>query len=284
MEEALSAPPGKPVALEPVYERVDRAEAAGRFLRWFRPDRATLVVAGRIDEPEAMLNDLTDLFGGWEAEGQPLDEPPAPPTTASRALLLDYPGSKSAWMLVLLRLPTLPERDDAALRVLRAHLAERVVEVSMPVAGEGFVSIVDGTHLAYTVVGFDGKPEHVPAVLEATLTDLENLARKPLDGPSLDYARWWAVLDAAFAYDRFEGAARGVQRLASHRLPPGALEGAGERLAGVTPETLRTFAASVTGHRLVVVAGDAKSLLPELRRIGLEPQVVEVVKKEPAKK
>ena len=272
LENGLSLPADGKAKLEPVYEQVDRAEAAQRFQRWFRPERATLVVAGRIDQPEALLNDITDAYGGWKVSEPPLEEPPAGPTARARTLLLDYPGSKTAWALVVLRLPTLGARDEAALRTLRAYLRQRAAEVALPVGGDGFVSSVDGTHLAYDAVGFDGKVEHLPAALEATLTDLRNLARRPLDGPSVDYARWWAVLDHAFAHDRTEGAVHAVQRLANHRLPPDAYEALGAQLAGVTPETVRALAASIMGRELVVVAGDAKLLEPELRKLGLEPQ------------
>ena len=63
-----------------------------------------------------------------------------------------------------------------------------------------------------------------------------------------------------------------TQRLANHRLPPDAYEALGAQLAGVTPETVRALAASIMGRELVVVAGDAKLLEPELRKLGLEPQ------------
>ncbi|MRV72873.1 insulinase family protein [Duganella sp. FT92W] len=66
-----------------------RAEHAKRF----RPDRALLVIAGRISEAEAVK--LAEAaFGDWKASGPALPETPAARTSAEPArLLLERPGS-----------------------------------------------------------------------------------------------------------------------------------------------------------------------------------------------
>ncbi len=66
-----------------------RAEHAKRF----RPDRALLVITGRISEKEAMQ--LAEAaFGDWKASGAALPETPAARTAAAPArLLLERPGS-----------------------------------------------------------------------------------------------------------------------------------------------------------------------------------------------
>lgn len=69
-----------------------RAEHARRF----RPDRALLVITGRIDAATA-LQLAKDAFGDWKASGEPLPElaPPAPARPVQR-LLLERPGSVQA--------------------------------------------------------------------------------------------------------------------------------------------------------------------------------------------
>lgn len=59
----------------------------------FRPDRALLVITGRISEADAMK--MADAaFGGWKAAGSALAEPVAAATTAKPVrLLLERPGS-----------------------------------------------------------------------------------------------------------------------------------------------------------------------------------------------
>ena len=69
-----------------------RAEHARRF----RPDRALLVITGRIDAAQA-LKLAQSAFGDWKASGEPLPELPAPAATAPvQRLLLERPGSVQA--------------------------------------------------------------------------------------------------------------------------------------------------------------------------------------------
>lgn len=69
-----------------------RAEHARRF----RPDRALLVITGRI-EPAAALKLAQDAFGDWKASGDALPELAAPAATAPvQRLLLERPGSVQA--------------------------------------------------------------------------------------------------------------------------------------------------------------------------------------------
>jgi predicted Zn-dependent peptidase len=69
-----------------------RAEHARRF----RPDRALLVVTGRIDAAAA-LKLAREAFGDWQASGEPLPELPAPAAHAPvQRLLLERPGSVQA--------------------------------------------------------------------------------------------------------------------------------------------------------------------------------------------
>lgn len=69
-----------------------RAEHARRF----RPDRALLVVTGRIDAAEA-LKLARAAFGDWRASGEPLPELPPPAASAPvQRLLLERPGSVQA--------------------------------------------------------------------------------------------------------------------------------------------------------------------------------------------
>jgi len=274
LQAALSAPPGPLQTLEMPSARLGRAEVARRFRRWFRPENATLVIAGKIAEPQAVMNDVLELFGSWHGDAEPLEEPPAPPTGARRVLFVDFPGSTSAWSLVFLRLPPPGERDEAAVRVLRAQLEGRLTELVVPVEGEGAVGVHGGPHLAFASVGFLGRRGQLPAMLEAVLTDLRLLGERPLPPAALDYARWRAAIDAAYEHDDLDGVVGKLGALALQRQAPSTAEGFGAALGAVTPASLHALAGAVVGRELVVVAGDAKSLLPELKKLGLEPQVI----------
>lgn len=70
-------------------EQMLRAEHAKRF----RPDRALLVITGRIKEADA-LKLAQQAFGDWKAQGKALPDTPAAPSAAKPArVLLERPGS-----------------------------------------------------------------------------------------------------------------------------------------------------------------------------------------------
>jgi predicted Zn-dependent peptidase len=150
-----------------------------------------------------------------------------------------------------------------------------VAELAYPVEGEGTRSAYDGARLAYEAVAFEGKVGELPAAAKGILFDLERLASRPLDGPTLDYARWIAALDLAYAYDDLSDAVAGVARQWLRGLPPDGLEALGAQLADVTPESLEAFASRVTGREVVVIAGDAGKLGRALEAVGLAPEVID---------
>jgi predicted Zn-dependent peptidase len=76
-------------SINSVTDEMLRAEHAKRF----RPDRALLVITGRIKEAEAMKL-AQQAFGDWKAKGQALPLPPAPPANSKPAfVLLERGGS-----------------------------------------------------------------------------------------------------------------------------------------------------------------------------------------------
>ncbi|HEY9106530.1 MAG TPA: pitrilysin family protein [Roseateles sp.] len=79
-------------AINDVTAKGLRAEHARRF----RPDRALLVITGRIDAASALKLAQT-AFGDWQASGDALPDLPQPPAAAPvQRLLLERPGSVQA--------------------------------------------------------------------------------------------------------------------------------------------------------------------------------------------
>jgi zinc protease len=104
-----------------------RAEHARRF----RPDRALLVITGRI-EPAAALKLAREAFGDWKASGEPLPELPAPAATAPvQRLLLERPGSVQATLR--LGRPGMPASGDEQI----------ALRLTSTILGQGFSSRVN---------------------------------------------------------------------------------------------------------------------------------------------
>jgi zinc protease len=142
------------------------AEALRAFYeRWYRPDRATVVMVGDAD-PAVMERLIAKRFGGWRASGPAPREPDygTVATPAERAATLAYPGAPHVASLAWLRpYRTLPntlarERDDfarsIATRILNRRLEAKArgeaAYVSAGVGENQSRNIADMTQLSVT--------------------------------------------------------------------------------------------------------------------------------------
>lgn len=113
------------------------ATAAGLkafYERWYRPDRATIVMVGDAD-PKLMEELIAARFGGWKASGPPPAEPDygRPADVPDRVAALDYPGSPffatMAWIRPWRSLPDTKAREKEELaRALASRILNRRLE------------------------------------------------------------------------------------------------------------------------------------------------------------
>ncbi|KQW51412.1 MULTISPECIES: pitrilysin family protein [unclassified Roseateles] len=87
---------GRTQETEAAINAVTAAGLRAEHARRFRPDRALLVITGRIDSAAA-LKLARDAFGDWKTSGEAVPELTPPPATAPvQRLLLERPGSVQA--------------------------------------------------------------------------------------------------------------------------------------------------------------------------------------------
>ncbi len=158
------------------------ATAAGLkafYRRWYRPDRATIVMVGDAD-PEMMEELIRARFGGWRAEGPAPAEPDygtiaevPPPAVANLA----YPGAPTVANLMWLRpyetTPHTLARERLFLeellaaqiinRRLEAHARGQSAFTNASIGASRWRSIADATQ--FSIVARDGNWR--PALLEA---------------------------------------------------------------------------------------------------------------------
>jgi zinc protease len=171
-------------------ETLKAANAAGLrafYERWYRPERATLVMVG--DADPALLEKLAAKnFGGWQGSGPAPAEPDygKPADVADRTATLAYPGSPHLATLSWVR----PYKGIAPSKVrerveLAESLAKRILNrrleakargetsfLSAQVGGDDSVNIADYTQLQ--VMAKDGRWKEALAEAYAILADALN--------------------------------------------------------------------------------------------------------------
>jgi zinc protease len=239
-----------------------------------RPDRATLIVVGDVEPGPDLLASIKSKFGGWSAPpAGPRVAPPAPPPREARVLLLDRPGAKLARLLVGLRTPTGADRDDAAFELIRWRLQRTLENLLRVAAGATY-----GVHVALTDRPLGGALVLQTAVdsgvagdsLQRLLGGVEVLSQGPLPAGALARARWQVASEFALRFDTVDQVADALGSAALRGQPPTYWETRAASIASLTPERVRVAAATLVGHEVVVVVGDAAVVGPQLKDSGFD--------------
>ncbi|MBA3677365.1 MAG: insulinase family protein [Sphingosinicella sp.] len=133
-----------PIGTEATIESASAEGLRAFYERWYRPDRATVVITGDAD-PKLMVELIEAHFGGWKAEGPTPREPDYGKIARveSRVATLAYPAAPYSASLMWLRpyekLPNtkLREKDDLA-----RSLATRILNRRLEAKARGEASFV----------------------------------------------------------------------------------------------------------------------------------------------
>ncbi|HWH17944.1 MAG TPA: insulinase family protein [Allosphingosinicella sp.] len=150
------------------------------YERWYRPDRATVVIAGDAD-PELMEELVAKHFGDWQASGPAPQEPDygRVAEAAQRTATVAYPGAPHSVSLVWIRpyekFPNTKAREKVD---MARSLAERIVNRRLEAKARGEASFVSAG---------------VNEQRQANVADMTSLFVSPRDG------KWREALAESFA-------------------------------------------------------------------------------------
>jgi zinc protease len=108
-----------PIGTEATLKAADTAGLRAFYERWYRPDRATVIMIGDAD-PKLMEQLIAKRFGDWKGTGPAPKEPDygSIKKLTDRAAAVAYPGAPYAASLMWLRpyqkLPNTPRRANAS--------------------------------------------------------------------------------------------------------------------------------------------------------------------------
>jgi zinc protease len=259
-----------------------RTRQVGRWLDAnYRPDRAALLIVGDVEPSPELLERVQDLFGGWDADDpRPQTSPPPPPLPmpARSVAVVDRPGWPSAEILLGIRIPPRRERDTPAFDALAWHLRFGLQE-QLRVAEGATYGVNLGVHeralgsafLVATVVD----PARAGPSLAAILEALQEMAGRALTPEELAGARWQVARRYGAGFSTVARTTARLEEIAVDHLPPDHWDVHPLLIASLSPERVQAVArAASIGREAVVLIGDAAVLVPQLRKLGLEPVVL----------
>ncbi|MEA2749604.1 MAG: zinc protease [Myxococcales bacterium] len=261
--------------------RVTLEDAKKFYATSWRPDHATVVVAG--DVTRAELDPLLDqVFGAWKA-------PKAEPTTLTvgkndatkpgrRVVVVDRADAPQS-VLALVR-PGVAASDPDAPALVRINTA----------LGGSFTSRLNQdlreehgwSYGARSRFSFNKRKglfsaqaavhtEHTGEALQAMIADVEAIAREGLTDEEVEKTRLIARGELVDAFESVEAAARRLARNAGVGLPADHEAKAALALDRATKDDLRRLAAGHVDPKdaIIVIVGPRAKLQPQLEKLGI---------------
>jgi predicted Zn-dependent peptidase len=260
-------------------ERITANDVRSFWRTWYRPNNATLIIAGDLTVPEALAK-ATAAFGSWSRGTLPairsVTAPAASPTTIT---LIDKPrAAQSSFRIggigVARNTP-----DYYALQVMNTALGgsftSRLNQNLRETKGYTY-GASSGFAMRREAGPFTARAEVVAAKTDSALLEfLHELTAIRTPMPAAELAKTKTYLQLSYA-ERFETSgdlAREIAALVPVGIPLSSLRQYQSRMAAVTRRDVQRVAQRHLNPAslVIVIAGDTTSLAPALRALNVAP-------------
>lgn len=245
--------------------------------RRFHPDRALLVVAGRIGADEAFRL-AEQAFGDWTASGAEVPATPSAPRDApAQRLLLQRDGSVQSTLR--LASPAVPASDPDAIplqlagTVLGGSFSSRVMQNLREEKGYTYGARAGATSSAeggYVSGGADVRNEVTGAALREFLAEYRRIGTEPVPATELDDTKRYVAGGYLIGNQMQASVAASLAGNWLVGLPPEYLGEYVPRVRAVTAEQVQAMAAKyfAPGRQTVIVVGDGGAVSGQLSEWG----------------
>jgi zinc protease len=268
-------PEGTPQSLP----RLAPADLTSLHHAWYRPDNAVLILTGDIT-PEQGFALARKEFGGWAKPAQPLAPPPRiTPKAEPRAVVIDLPGTGQASVNVVK--PSISRTDPdyypglVASTVLGGGYSARLnqeirIERGLSYGASARLSTARTTGSFRAAA--QTKNESAPEVLKLINGEMTKLGAQPPDEEELTARKSALVGSFGRELATSGGLADILGNLALYGIPLDELTRYTAKVEAVSPGQVQAFAKRVfdPAGASVLIAGDAKAFLPNLKLPNLE--------------
>jgi zinc protease len=271
--------PGTPASLAAITQ----ADLLAAYRARFRPDAATLVMAGDIT-PDAAQALAEKLFGGWRAPASPpAPLPAAGPVPAPRTIVVDMPGAAQASVMVAR--VTIPRSDPRYYAMTVANTAlgggysgrlNQEVRVKRGLAYGAGSSFDARRNPGPVSASTSTRNDAVPQVIGLVRAAMQGMGQSDVPAAELDARK--ATLTGAFGrgVETTDGLAGYLAGLVLQNVPTGEIGRYAASVNAVTPDAVRAVSRDLLdpAPASTVVVGDAARFLPALKAAGIAAEVV----------
>lgn len=262
---------------------VNRGDVIANYMATWRPDRATMVMAGDVtpDRAQALAE---QALGGWRATT------PAPALASSsgtppkpRVIVVDMPSAEQAVVLVMR--PTIARSDPDYHALLLGNTAlgggyssrlNREVRVKRGLAYGASSNVSAGRLPGALAASTQTRNEKVAPVLTIIKGEMRRLGTDAMAADELAVRKAALIGSFGDSIQTTDGLAGAIANLISQGLPPTELDHYADRIEAVTAPDVQRVARRLIdpGAASVVIVGDSRKFLGDLREAGLKPEVI----------
>lgn len=251
--------------------------------RWFAPNNALLAVVGDVTPDEAFAG-VERAFGTWARKDVPAIDAGTMPEPTRRTVLIDRPDSVQteirAGIVAIPRKHPEYMSVNLASKILGGEGANRLQNVLRSERGltYGASADMDAFKLGGAIVAkTDTQTSTTGEALRITVDEFARLVRESVGPRELAGAQAYLAGSFPLGLETADEIALQVLNVLFYDLDVDDLESYPERVSAVTAEDIQRVAQQfIKADRLsVVLVGDAREVLPQLKRVGFAD--VEVV-------
>jgi zinc protease len=258
-------------------QSIEREDVVKFHKTHFVPNNATLVLVGDV-EPTNALTQIRAVFEDWQSAELPKFRLPAFPKSQGISYhLINRPGSVQSNILVTA--PGIPGNDPNATEinvlnsVLGGSFSGRLFNNLREVHGYTY-----GSYSSFNQEKLGGSFEAtaevqtavtVPAIQEI-LKELKRITEEKIPEAELSLQKNYLIGNFLLSLENNLRTATRLQKLDLYNLPEDYYKTVPKRMAAITPEMALDLAKKVIhlDKMQVIVVGDAKAVLPELKKMG----------------
>lgn len=262
---------GTPVSLA----RVTRADVVAQHARFYRPDNATLVLAGDIDMKDALAL-ATSALGAWKRPAAPLPAAAGDVARAGPLAPVVIAMGDSGQAGVAMTAPTVARNapDYYAGVVANALLGggyssrlNQEIRIKRGLSYGIFSSLDARKGAGVWRIGAQTKNESAPELVSVVMDEIKRVVEAPAAAEEIEARKLAVIGGVSRRFETTEDLATTLAALEAYAIPPQEITKVIERLSAVTPQQVNDFAKAhwATGGLAIVVAGDAAKFADALR-------------------
>jgi zinc protease len=263
------------LGVDPMALKSVTYEDASAFVRsYYRPGNAVAVVVGDVDpeQTKALSEKYLSKWTGGGASTGVLPAPPPPPA-ARKAFLVDRPKATQANVRIACRLADSSAELLPIFDLTESMATERAWSVREELGASygvyASVSTMPGG-ASHMMIGGAITTKYVGQSVQRLLAILAELDSPKIDERYFLAQRWEVARKFQQLFTSGDRIASAIISAADHGWPADVWDKYPARLAASTRQDVRATMKNCVGHEIISIAGDAASIAPQLKAIGLK--------------